>query len=129
MKNGPYILVKAPKEYPGRAYRGSRRYVYEHHLVWWLNTGDTVPEDYVIHHKNEDKHDNSFENLEILSRAEHSFEHAIKVDNIIISCSWCNIEISLRPSVFRTRKKIKDDMYCSRSCGAKAQWSRKSAST
>jgi len=41
MKNGPYEMVIAPEEYPGRRYRN--RYVYEHQLVWWKNTGKLVP--------------------------------------------------------------------------------------
>lgn len=74
MKNGPYELVIAPPEYPGRKYRG--RYVYEHHLVWWKHTGMVVPEGFVIHHKNDRKRDNRFENFELKENAEHSRHHA-----------------------------------------------------
>lgn len=37
MRCGPYILIIPPPEYPGKKYRG--RYAYEHHVVWWENTG------------------------------------------------------------------------------------------
>ena len=37
MKNGDYILVKAPTNYPGKKYRN--KYCYEHHLVYWQHYG------------------------------------------------------------------------------------------
>lgn len=73
MKNGPYEMVIALKEYPGRKYRG--RYVYEHHLVWWKHTGEILPDGMLIHHKNENKRDNRFKNLELKSFSDHSKEH------------------------------------------------------
>lgn len=33
VKNGPYELVIAPEEYPGKKYRG--RYAYEHRVNYW----------------------------------------------------------------------------------------------
>ena len=125
MKNGPYNMVKAPESYPGRTYRGARRYVYEHHLVWWQETGELVPADHVVHHKNDDKHDNRFENLELKTRASHTRDHC-KVDPIIVPCGWCKTELSLPPADYRRRVKAAktDDLYCTRSCGKKASWSR-----
>ena len=73
MKNGPYELVKAPSAYPGKKYRG--KYVYKHHLVWWRNTGDVVPDGSLVHHKNEKKRDNRFRNLELQNWGAHSSEH------------------------------------------------------
>ena len=72
MRNGPYLFVIA-LDYPGKKYRG--RYIYEHHLVWWKNTGQPVPEGYVVHHKNEDMHDNRFENLELIESEQHKKLH------------------------------------------------------
>lgn len=75
MKNGPYELVVAPPEYPGKLYRN--KYCYEHHLVWWLGTGNLPASDEVIHHRNEQKRDNRFENLELKTKARHTTEHNV----------------------------------------------------
>ena len=74
VKNGDYELVVAPSDYPGTKYRG--RYVYEHHLVWWRTTGETVPKGSVLHHRNEEKRDNRFANLELKDVAAHARGHA-----------------------------------------------------
>lgn len=76
MKNGPYELVAAPTEYPGFKYRG--KYCYEHHLVWWRTTGEIIENPYCIHHKNEDKRDNSFSNLEKLTKSDHTSLHGFE---------------------------------------------------
>ena len=76
MKNGPYELVVAPDGYPGKRYRG--RYVYEHVLVWWANTGELPSPGKVVHHKNGKQRDNRFRNLELKTRAIHTREHSEK---------------------------------------------------
>ena len=51
--------------------------IYEHHQVWYENTGhivDTTKE--VVHHKNGIKTDNRFENLQLLSISEHDKLHS-----------------------------------------------------
>ena len=68
-----YKLIQAPTDYPGRVY--SRNRVLEHHLVWWLNTGYAPNQNEIVHHKNKNKLDNHFENLELKLRSDHSREH------------------------------------------------------
>ena len=121
MRNGPYELVRAPEAYPGFKYRG--RYVYEHQLVWWETTGQLVPVGSVIHHKNEKKRDNRFENLELLQVADHNREHH-GVQNEPLTCGWCGEGFELKPSRFRTRSKRNSsgELFCSRSCGARFQF-------
>lgn len=88
MKNGPYILIVAPCNYPGKKYRG--RYAYEHQIVWWSNTASLVPKGYSIHHKNDDKHDNNFTNLELISNSTHGKIHARKKQNPVpLACGYC----------------------------------------
>lgn len=73
MRNGPYILVGAPEDYPGPKYRG--RYCYEHHLVWWENGGQLPRVGELIHHVNHDKTDNQYENLELMTVSAHTRQH------------------------------------------------------
>lgn len=123
MKNGPYELVKAPEEYPGKRYRG--KYVYEHQLVWWQNTGELVPDDYIIHHKDENKRNNTFSNLELKSRAVHTAEHN-EVKTIKVICDWCKCKFELKPSKLRDRikQRIRKKLFCSISCSASDQFSK-----
>lgn len=121
LKNGPYILVIAPKIYPGKKYRN--KYVYEHHLVWWQNTGEIITANFAIHHKNENKHDNSFSNLEKLSWKEHGKRHAKKVPLAELPCSWCKnlFKLNQRNLHFKT-KAGQVNFYCNKSCQGKASW-------
>ena len=61
MKWGKYIMMKPPQNYPGKTY--NKGYCYEHHYVYWKHTGNLVPKDFVIHHKDRNTHNNDFNNL------------------------------------------------------------------
>jgi len=50
------------------------RHVFEHQLVWELNYGE-IPKGYDIHHINGNKLDNKIDNLEILTKSEHTKKH------------------------------------------------------
>lgn len=105
MRNGPYELIVAPDDWPGKRYRG--RYVYEHVYVYWKHTGALPADDEVVHHVNENKRDNRIENLELKSRSEHSAHHNPTKERPERECEACG-------AGFRTRKKTQ--RYCSRSC-------------
>lgn len=120
MKNGPYILLIAPEEYPGKKYRG--RYAYEHHLIWWENTGDILEEGYLLHHKNEDKHDNSFDNLEKILRSDHNALHAPSPRMMTVKCLRCDESFTKTARELKERlKKNKGKIFCGRSCQVKQQ--------
>lgn len=121
MKNGPYVLVKAPKEYPGKKYRG--RYVYEHHLVWWDNTKEILKDDEILHHINDDKHDNSFCNLEKMTRSQHTKLHAKPKTMMTAICSWCGNEFEgVRYKLLgRIKRNPNGKVFCGRSCQVKEQ--------
>ena len=68
-----YLLVIKPEWYTGR--KGSR-HVFQHSAIWCANTGRTeVPADLVIHHCDQSRLNNSFDNLIGLSRADHKRVH------------------------------------------------------
>ncbi len=120
-------MVKAPDEYPGRTYRGTLRYVYEHHLVWWQKTGSIAGAGLVVHHRNKNKRDNRIDNLELMTNAEHSRRHASargrpRVD---LKCPQCGSEFQIDASERRYKLKIGQVLfYCTRSCTVKSQWAR-----
>lgn len=116
MKNGPYEMVVAPKEYPGRKYRS--RYVYEHHLVWWQRTGEVVPDGCLIHHKDENKRNNKFRNLELKSISDHSKDHAkSRIRRQKLKCSSCGSKFEMAASDYRYKYKVgQRNFYCSRAC-------------
>lgn len=121
MKNGPYELIIAPSNYPGKLYRG--RYCYEHHLVWWKNTGQVIKEGEIVHHKNHKKRDNRFENLELLPSASHSTLHGKLKKPIIrrLKCCFCKNYFQRRLRDIKTKKKQGyRHHFCDRTCMAKA---------
>lgn len=122
MKNGPYILVVAPENYPGRRYRG--RYCYEHTLVWWLHTKNLPLPDEIVHHKDGNKTNNCFDNLECIRKAEHNARHAKGETLITLNCFRCN-KIFVRPArhIKVKMKQGQSNFHCSRSCQVSTQQS------
>lgn len=118
VKNGEYNLTKPPDDYPGTVY--DHGYAPETHVVWWENTGEVVGEDEVIHHINGDKQDNRFENLEKLSRSEHSSGHARPRTMMVLECPACGVIFSRWKRHTHLSKKH-DATYCSRSCAGRAR--------
>ena len=119
MKNGDYILVIAPDDYPGKRYRG--RYCYEHHLLYWQAYGVTPTEEEIVHHKDGNKHNNSIENLELISRKDHSYMHTKSRGKKMLSlkCPVCG-------KVFAKEKRKthvengRGATYCSKRCSNEA---------
>lgn len=122
MKNGPYILMVAPDDYPGKKYRG--RYAYQHSVVYWQHYNKVAEKGFVIHHKNHNKHDNRIENLELTSSTTHGKEHGEKPwTYVFVHCCFCKNLFRIAGSHYRTRlKQNGNNIYCGRSCQVKAQW-------
>jgi hypothetical protein len=115
MINGDYILVIAPQDYPGKKYR--ERYCYEHHLVYWENTGNTIPNGYSIHHIDENKHNNIFSNLQLVSNSQHGKIHAKIVKPLNLNCSNCKKEFYIKRHLYKHRiKKGQKEFFCSKKC-------------
>ena len=119
MKNGPYELIVAPEDFPGKRYRG--RYAYEHTVVWWQHTGELPGSDETIHHKNENKRDNRFDNLEKKTRVEHSREHQVLADRVELTCKGCGRTFMRLLSRVRESERLgKGGPFCGRSCAGRA---------
>ncbi len=90
-----------------------------HRVVAENKIGRLLKGDEEVHHINKDKFDNSPENLEVLSKAEHAARHRI-VDDINLFCE-CGKYFNLKPYQYRLRLKRNKSgkVFCSRSCGAK----------
>lgn len=122
MRNGPYILVRAPNNYPGKKYR--EKYIYEHHLVWWKETGEVIDTStHLLHHEDGDKHNNSFGNLTKKTREKHSAEHVPPAETIELKCDWCGETFIREARQHRSRTKNNyKHVFCSKSHQVKYQW-------
>ena len=89
MKNGPYELVIAPGDYPGKKYRG--KYCYAHRLNFWKTYG-YLPENkqLIIHHIDGNKLNNSSDNLKLMDIKDHNtLRHLNPYEDKIMSCPQC----------------------------------------
>lgn len=121
MKNGDYILVIAPDDFPGKKYRN--RYCYEHHLIYWQTYGIVPADDEIIHHINGDKHDNSIENLRLEKRNIHSKHHGLLkgINYVDMICPICHKQFSRDRRQTHLDKPGQQCTYCSRHCAVIGQ--------
>lgn len=125
MKNGPYIMLVAPANYPGKKYRG--RYAYEHHIKWWKKHNLLPKKGYEIHHKNGDHQDNRMCNLQMVTASEHAKLHGLKrtlAATKTMKCAFCKkFNVVGKQSHLNYRfKKNGNRIFCGRSCQVKMQW-------
>lgn len=66
--------VSTHKDGQQRVHNGDSGNKYAHRLVWEEANGP-IPEDMIVHHKNEDPADNRLENLELLTPEQHNSTH------------------------------------------------------
>jgi len=117
MKNGDYILIKPPVDYTGPV--NSRGYCYEHQYIWWLNTGEILTYNDIIHHKDENKINNCFENLEKCSRSEHPLLHPPGYNIGVFKCPVCDEIFEREERKVKHLMKKNKPALCSRQCGGK----------
>ncbi len=113
---GDYFYAKVPN-HPEATSNG---YVLEHRVVMENHMGRLLTQDEVVHHENENKKDNRIENLELMTRAEHSKLHAMKPGLIILVCTDCGVSFQRRRNQ-RSSVKGYVNAFCSRSCNGKYQ--------
>ena len=119
MRNGDYELVVAPVDFPGLKYRG--RYCYEHTLVYWRNTGRIPGPTECLHHINEKKRDNCFENLELKTRVTHAKEHGAEQGRVVVQlrCPSCRRVFERERRQTHLGKKRGKATFCSRQCSGR----------
>lgn len=113
---GDYYYTYLP-EHPNCTSNG---YVLEHRAIFENNLNRMLSDDEVVHHKNKNKKDNSFDNLELTTKEDHAKIHGKeRLRNIVtLKCPWCGIIFD------RYENKtflVKGGIYtaCSRSCNGK----------
>lgn len=67
-----YVKIRVGTDHPLADPNG---YAYEHLVVWCAAGNPRPSQDETLHHKNEDKTDNRYSNLELLTRCEHNAHH------------------------------------------------------
>lgn len=109
-----YVLIYSPNH----PYKDIRNCVREHRLVMEKHIGRFLLPSEEIHHINEIKTDNRLENLQIVSRSEHtrlSVYLRKKKGQLKRNCLFCGKEFSTYPSLNRLK-------CCSMSCAQRERW-------
>ncbi len=109
VSKGDYNYAVVP-EHPRAARYG---YVLEHRVIMENFLGRLLERHEVVHHKDENKKNNSISNLEVMHSSDHSRLHvkpAIPNSSICKNCQ--------KPF---TRRKGLTSVFCSRSCNGKYQ--------
>lgn len=102
---------------PNHPYATKNGYVLEHRIVVENNIGRLLLPNEIVHHKNELKKDNRFENLIITDNAEHARHHVQTGRKyVVLFCPWCEILFVKEHSKTRFGKKSGKYTLCSRSC-------------
>jgi hypothetical protein len=109
-----YAIVR---DHPNRT---KNDYVLEHRIVVENHLGRLLEPDEIVHHINEDKKDNRMENLEVMSKKEHTSHHQVDVGRLFckLKCPNCEVifDIEKRNTFLINKTKY---TCCSRSCRGK----------
>lgn len=93
--------------------------VYVHRHVWFKHSRIN-PKNLVIHHKDENKENNSIENLVALTRSEHGKVHQPVEQYIFDVCLQCHEEYCY-PQRCLNKKNARKRKYCSHLCASNAR--------
>lgn len=119
---GPYNFAIV-KNHPKATKHG---YVLEHRVVMENHLGRMLDDNEIVHHINENGKDNRIENLEIMSREEHTRMHTIQRGKkcVTLCCPNCKVIFDRE---YRKTFLVKggNASFCSHSCSGKFYGSNK----
>jgi len=119
-RNGPYKRKDGYWYYKDTTEGGKSTTVYAHRLIMEKHLGRLMGTDEVVHHINENKSDNRLENLELLTRANHSLHHLPEPEMIEFICPECGCAAAKKArNVRHNRNQGKPGPFCGRSCAGK----------
>jgi hypothetical protein len=116
VKKGDYLYAKIP-DHPNSHSKG---YVLEHRAVVEKKLGRYLLEEEVVHHIDENKHNNLIENLQVMSRADHTSLH-FKTGRTFLTLVCPNCGQSFKRELRQLHKT--NTPKCGRKCNG--QYSRK----
>lgn len=110
IKKGDYLYAKV-KDHPRATKNG---YVLEHRIVVEKSLGRYLLPTEVVHHKDEDKHNNCISNLQVMSSSEHATLHNKKGRTFLeFTCPVCG------KAFLKEKRQVKPNVKfpkCSRRC-------------
>lgn len=115
VSNGDYNRAVVP-DHP---HANENNYVLHHRVVMENHLGRVLdPWEEVVHHKNGDTKDNRVENLEVLSRSEHTKLHSEEwtETRVRLKCPECGDVFDRQRNQTHLVKDSTDATFCSRSC-------------
>lgn len=132
-KNNPYYTCKLYGPYERADKRshiivvypsGKKKTVsYAKYLVE-ATSGKFLNKNETVHHKDENVQNNETSNFDVLDRAPHARQHAIKYPEVIkVTCFWCKktFHLSRKQQSHKHQNRLrrfesKDKYFCSKSC-------------
>ena len=105
------------KDHPKATNNG---YVLLHRVIVENELGRLLSDDEVVHHINEDKLDNRIENLQVMSKAEHTRLHrSTGRTKVQLKCPWCGELFARERRQTHLVKRKNGYTCCSRKCSGK----------
>lgn len=113
IKKGDYLYALVP-DHPNATKNG---YVLMHRVVMENHLGRLLEKNEIVHHLDENKHNNSIENLQVMGSKEHNRMHSSTGRTIVeLVCPCCGKAFSRE-----LRAVHGGQSFCSRSCNGKYQ--------
>ncbi len=110
VKKGDYLYAVVPN-HPNAIRCG---YVLHHRVVMENHIGRVLEKNEVVHHKDENKHNNQIDNLELMTSSEHAKLHSpVGRAYVQLVCAYCGVGFQREKRQTKYSKSL-----CSRRCNA-----------